>query len=76
MNSHPDPQPGIAFQKPNGGWTFYIYPNSVQREAGEFVDEATANEASVTALRIWEANDGKQFGHVSVITKETFISGF
>jgi hypothetical protein len=75
MNPHPDPQPGIPFQKPNGSWTFYIYPDGVQREAAEFVDEATANEASVTALRIWEANDGKQFGPVSVITKQTFISG-
>jgi hypothetical protein len=75
MNPPPDPQPGIAFQKPNGSWTFYIYPEGVQREAAEFVDEATANEASVTALRIWEANDGKQFGPISVITKQTFISG-
>jgi hypothetical protein len=75
MNPTPDPQPGIAFQKAEGKWTFYIYPDGVQREAGEFADESTANEASVTALRIWEANNGKQFGPASVITSQTFISG-
>jgi hypothetical protein len=75
MVSHPDPQPGTAFQKPNGSWTFYLYPDGVQREAGDFTDEASASNASVSALRIWEANDGKQFGPVAVITKQTFISG-
>ena len=75
MNPNRDPQPGTAFQKPSGRWTFYIYPDGEQREAGEWADEATAKEASVTALRHWNANDGKQFGSVAVITKQTFISG-
>jgi hypothetical protein len=75
MNSNSDPQPGVAFQKPSGSWTFYLYPDGVQREAGEWADQEAANEASVTALRIWEANGGKQFGLVGVITKQTFLSG-
>jgi hypothetical protein len=75
MNPNPDPQPGIAVQKPNGRWTFYIYPDGQQLEAGEWADEVTANDASVTALRLWEANGGKQRGPVAVVTKQTFISG-
>jgi len=76
MNPNPGPRPGIAFRKPDGSWTFHICPDGAQREAGGFADEAAAHEASVAALRIWEANGGKTFGPVAVIAKQTFVSGF
>jgi hypothetical protein len=38
-------------------WTFYIFPEGVQKEAGDFQDEETARAASWKSYRAWQAND-------------------
>ncbi len=52
------PGPGAPFQKENGKWTFYDYPDGVQTEAGEYSTEDEAKDASIKVLRIWIANRG------------------
>ena len=60
------PSPGLPFQKANGKWTFYAYPNGVQEEAGEYPNEEAAKEASIKVWRIWETN-GFTYGPIGVI---------
>ena len=38
-------------------WTYYIFPEGVQKEAGDFQDEETARAASWKSYRAWQAND-------------------
>ncbi len=61
------PPPGTAFKKENGMWTFYVYPDGVQREAGDYPDEETAKDWSIRALRIWEVN-GYKDGPIGIIS--------
>ena len=42
MNSDRHPAPGPTIRKPNGQWTFYVFPDGQQREAGQFETEAAA----------------------------------
>jgi len=67
MSVPQDPMPGRPFEKENGKWTFYAYPNGVQEEAGEYPDKDTAEQASIKVWRIWEAN-GFNYGPIGVIT--------
>ena len=52
------PVPSCPFQKENGKWTFYDYPNGVQKEPGECATEDNAKDASVKVLSMWIANKG------------------
>jgi hypothetical protein len=63
----PQPQPSAVYRKPNGKWTFDIFPNGIRQEAGDYIDEETAKEWSWKALRVWEAN-GQDYGPISAIT--------
>ena len=40
-------------------WTFYIFPEGVEQEAGDFPDEETARVASWKTYRAWQANGCK-----------------
>jgi hypothetical protein len=56
MSKEKRPGPGPAFQKDNGMWTYYVYPDGVPREAGDYASEEAAKEWSARALRHWEVN--------------------
>jgi hypothetical protein len=40
-------------------WTYYIFPEGVEQEAGDFADEETARVASWKTYRAWQANGCK-----------------
>jgi hypothetical protein len=40
-------------------WTYYIFPEGVEQEAGDFADEETARVASWKTYRTWQANGCK-----------------
>jgi hypothetical protein len=66
MTTPQQPMPSLPFQKDNGRWTFYAYPNGAQEEAGEYLDEDAAKQAAMMVWRIWEAN-GFTYGPIGVI---------
>lgn len=72
MSKETRPGPGPAFKKDNGMWTFYVYPEGVPREAGDYADEETAREWSARALRHWEVN-GFTYGPIGAIVSQTFF---
>jgi hypothetical protein len=51
--------PTTPFYKAKGSWTFYVFPNGVQEEAGHYPDQESAQIASLAAHRIWQANGRK-----------------
>jgi hypothetical protein len=51
--------PTTPFYKAKGSWTFYVFPNGVQEEAGHYPDQESAQRASLAAHRIWQANGRK-----------------
>lgn len=57
-----------------GTSTFHVFPDGIAREAGEYLDEDTAREASLKVLLIWEAN-GYAYGPLGTIIKQTFLVG-
>jgi hypothetical protein len=63
MNDQPPPDsrkqrpgPGMPFRKENGKWTFYVYPDFIPREAGEYLDLGSATEAHRNMLQTWSSN--------------------
>ena len=44
------------YKKAPRTWTYYIFPEGVQEEAGDFPDEETARVASWKTYRTWQAN--------------------
>jgi len=62
------PQPDGAFQKPNGKWTFFIYPEGRPIEAGVFASKAEAADASAKALLVWETNLWT-YGPIAALTR-------
>jgi hypothetical protein len=51
--------PTTPFYKAKGSWTFYVFPNGVQEEAGRYPDQESAQKASLAAHRMWQANGRK-----------------
>jgi hypothetical protein len=66
------PGPGQPFKKENGKWTFYVYPDFVPREAGEYLDQDAATEAFRKVLQDWDAN-GATYGSLATIEKQTIF---
>jgi len=56
MRSAKHPGPTTPFYKAKGKWTFYVFPNGVQEEAGDYRDEESARAASWEAHRAWQSN--------------------
>jgi hypothetical protein len=48
--------PSAAFKKENGMWTFFVHPDGIQREAGDYSDEETAEDLSNRERLRWEEN--------------------
>ena len=59
MNYDKQPAPGPTTRKPNGFWTFHIFPDGQAREAGQFETEAAATEARFKTLLRWGSNGEK-----------------
>jgi hypothetical protein len=60
MNDNTQQSPTVPFyNKALRKWTFYIFPEGVQKEAGYFPDEETARVASWKSYRDWQAKDCK-----------------
>jgi hypothetical protein len=50
-DKHSAPSPLI--KKANGKWTFYVFPDGQEREAGQFETESAAKDARFKALLRW-----------------------
>ena len=59
MSNEKQPAPGPTIKKPNGKWTFYVFPNGEQQEAGPFDSEAAAKDARFRTLLQWGSNGNK-----------------
>ena len=59
MSSDRHPAPGPAIRKTNGQWTFHVFPDGQQCEAGPFETEAAARDARFKTLLRWGANGEK-----------------
>jgi hypothetical protein len=68
MNTNRHLGPSPAIKKANGQWTFYVYPDGEEREAGQYETEAEARDARFKAVLSWGAN-GEKYGSLGVIPK-------
>jgi hypothetical protein len=59
VNEKTHQSPTTPFCKQNLQWTFYIFPDGVQTEAGDYPDENVARAASWKSYRIWQADGSK-----------------
>jgi hypothetical protein len=59
MKTKTHPGPTTPFYKSRGKWTFYVFPNGVGEEAGDYPDEETARAASWKTHCVWQANGCK-----------------
>jgi hypothetical protein len=48
-------------KKENGKWTFYVFPDGKECEAGQYETEAAAKEARFKALLRW-GSSGEKYG--------------
>ena len=71
MNADKQPGPSPALKKPDGKWTFYVYPEG--KEAGQCEAKATATEARFKAVIRWGAN-GQKYGPMGVITRQSLFA--
>jgi hypothetical protein len=56
MNTAKHTAPGPTLKKENGKWTFYVFPDGEEREAGQYDTEAAAKDARFKALLRWGSN--------------------
>ena len=59
MNTDRHPAPSPTIRKANGEWTFYVFPEGRQQEAGQFETEAAARDARFKTLLLWGSNGEK-----------------
>lgn len=64
MNSEKHPAPGPAIRKPDGKWTFYVFPDGQQRESGPYDSESAAKDARYRVLLQWGSN-GKKYASLT-----------
>jgi hypothetical protein len=72
MNADKHPAPSPAFKKDNGQWTFYVYPDCNEREAGQYETELEARKARFGALSRWGSN-GEKYGLWAVSQGTLFL---
>ena len=61
MNTDKHSAPSPPIKKDNGKWTFYVFPDGKEREAGQYETEAAAKDARFKALLRWGSN-GQKYG--------------
>jgi hypothetical protein len=71
MSAEKHPAPSPAIKKNNGKWTFHVYPDGRECEAGQYETEAAAKDARFKALLGWGAN-GEKYESPSSITRQRF----
>jgi hypothetical protein len=60
MNDKTQQSPSVpVYKKDLRKWTYYIFPNGVEQEAGDFADEEAARVSSWKTYRAWQANGCK-----------------
>jgi hypoxanthine phosphoribosyltransferase len=60
MNEKTHQSPSVpVYKKALRTWTYYIFPEGVEQEAGDFADEEAARAASWKTYRAWQANGCK-----------------
>ncbi len=64
MNSEKHPAPGPAIKKADGKWTFHVFPEGLQREAGQYDTETAAKDARYRVLLQWGSN-GKKYASLT-----------
>ena len=50
MNTDKHSAPSPPIKKDNGKWTFYVFPDGEEREAGQYETEAAAKDARFKAF--------------------------
>jgi hypothetical protein len=65
MNSEKQPAPGPTFKRSDGKWTFYVFPDGQQQEAGHYDSEAAAKDARFKVLLQWGSN-GKKYAPIGL----------
>jgi hypothetical protein len=65
MNSDKQPAPGPTIKRSDGKWTFYVFPDGHQQEAGQYDSESAAKDARFKVLLQWGSN-GKKYAPVNV----------
>ena len=71
MTNKTQPGPTTPFYKERGKWTFYVFPNGVREEAGEYPNEAMARAASWDTHRAWQTNGYRYESSLSGAEKTT-----
>ena len=61
MNTDKHPAPSAAIKKNNGMWTFYVFPDGQEREAGQYETETAAKNDRFKALLRW-GSSGERYG--------------
>lgn len=64
MNSEKHPAPGPTIKKADGKWTFHVFPEGQQREAGQYDTETAAKDARYRVLLQWGSN-GKKYASLT-----------
>lgn len=59
MNNDKHPAPGPTVRKSDGRWTFHIFPDGQETEAGQYDTEAAARDARFKTLLRWGSNGEK-----------------
>lgn len=65
MNTEKQPAPGPTIRKANGKWTFYVFPDGQQQEAGQYDSEMAAKDARFKVLLQWGSN-GKKYAPLNL----------
>jgi hypothetical protein len=68
VNADRHPAPGPTIRKANGQWTFHVFPDGQQCEAGQFDTERAAKEERFRTLLRWGSNGEKypSFNHRAI----------
>jgi hypothetical protein len=64
MNIEKHPAPGPTIKKADGKWTFHVFPEGQQREAGQYDSETAAKDARYRVLLQWGSN-GKKYASLT-----------
>jgi hypothetical protein len=64
MNIEKHPAPGPTIKTADGKWTFHVFPEGQQREAGQYETETAAKDARYRVLLQWGSN-GKKYASLT-----------
>ena len=53
--------PSSAYLKPNGTWSFDVFPHGIRTEFAEYPDEESARADAYVTMRRWQADGSYSF---------------